>query len=92
MGSDVYVLIEEGNGWDGVSDSLVEVCATLATAQRIYLDCAFPLKGPRGGKRPPRPEVSWTTDEGDLWAPLIHASVLTRMQAGEYRIERRPLR
>lgn len=77
----VYALWREGDLWDGTMDELVSLHRSLAGAQRAHLDDAWPLVGPRGGKRPPRPDVHWWFDEREprTWQPS---------DGTDYRIER----
>lgn len=51
--------------------SVEAVCATLERAQQCFLEDRYPLTGPRGGKRPPRPVVTWTLDSGGDWTPSV---------------------
>lgn len=66
----VYLLWREA--WDYDESSEVEsVHASIEGAARAHLDVAHPLAGPRGGKRPARPVVSWASASADpgYWNP-----------------------
>lgn len=58
MPDEVYLLWREAWDYDEQAE-LVSVHATLGGAQAAQLDEAWPLAGPRGGKTPPRPVVTW---------------------------------
>lgn len=63
----VWLLWDEG--WD--YSVVVSVYGSLPVAKAGYLDSVHPLLGPRGGKRPPRPLIAWTSDDnGDTWYPF----------------------
>lgn len=63
----VYLLV----WWHERGDDVEHVCATLERAQAIYLDERYPLTGPRGGQRPPRPTITWeeSQHERGRWTP-----------------------
>ena len=63
----VFILV----WFDEYSDSIVSVHRSLETAQAAYLDDVYPEAGPRGGKRPGRPTITWSVAPGDAdhWEP-----------------------
>ena len=67
---DVFLLVD----WDDRSDNVVAACSTLERAQQAYLDLAYPVSGPRGGRRPPQPVVTWSASmhDADHWTPSDH--------------------
>lgn len=64
----VFLLWELVDSWDGLVPELISVHATIEGAQHEHLLRAWPLAGPRGGKRPPRPAVTWIP-QGNEWQP-----------------------
>lgn len=72
----IYLLWRES--WDYDEETVLEsIHATLEGAQAAHLEARWPLAGPRGGKTPPRPLVTWAnvtwskpgTPDPDYWHP-----------------------
>lgn len=57
--------------WHAHGDDVEHVTSTLERAQQIYLDERYPTTGPRGGKRPPQPVITWSESEYEpgRWRP-----------------------